>query len=237
MGHHEKDGGQGVSDLNTQNESGEAEGTDYTEAGRLLFAREVTFLRGVVSLDDLPPFGLPEVAFAGRSNVGKSSLINALCGRSTGARTSNTPGRTQELNFFDISGRMILVDMPGYGFAQAPKDKVDRWVRLIKGFLRGRPVLRRTMLLIDSRHGIKDVDRDMMKLLDQAAVIYQIVLTKADKLKPAELEEVRKRTLDEIIKRVAAHPSLIVTSSEKGDGIADLRCELLHLANPENASL
>ena len=153
------------------------------------------------------------------------------------ARTSNTPGRTQELNFFDISGRMILVDMPGYGFAQAPKDKVDRWVRLIKGFLRGRPVLRRTMLLIDSRHGIKDVDRDMMKLLDQAAVIYQIVLTKADKLKPAELEEVRKRTLDEIIKRVAAHPSLIVTSSEKGDGIADLRCELLHLANPENASL
>jgi GTP-binding protein len=201
-----------------------------------MFAREVTFLRGAVALDGLPDFSLPEVAFAGRSNVGKSSLINALCGRSTVARCSNTPGRTQELNFFDISGRMVLVDMPGYGFAQAPKDKVDKWVRLVKGFLRGRPVLRRVMLLIDSRHGIKDGDREMMKLLDQAAVIYQVVLTKTDKLKAGELDEVRTRTTDELKKHVAAHPILIITSSEKGDGIADLRAELVQLATPEKAS-
>lgn len=203
------------------------------EAGRLLFAREVTFLRGIESIDALPPFGLPEIAFAGRSNVGKSSLINALCGRSTVARTSNTPGRTQQLNFFDVSGRMILVDMPGYGFAQAPKDMVDRWTRLIGHYLSGRPVLRRCMVLVDSRHGLKDTDRDMMKLLDKAAVVYQVVLTKTDKLKPAELEAVKTRTEDEIRKRVAAHPDLIITSSEKGIGIAELRTELVQLANPE----
>ncbi len=206
---------------------------ETVEAGRLLFAREVTFLRGVAALDGLPPFGLPEVAFAGRSNVGKSSLINALCGRSTVARTSNTPGRTQEINFFDVDGRMVLVDMPGYGFAQAPKDKVERWTRLIKGYLRGRPSLRRAILLVDSRHGLKDSDRDMMTLLDQAAVVYQIVLTKADKLKEADLAEVRDRTRAEIAKRVAAHPILMVTSAEKGTGIAELRTELVQLANPE----
>ncbi len=206
-----------------------------TEAGRLLFAREVTFLRGVTSLDDLPPFGLPEVAFAGRSNVGKSSLINALCGRTAMARTSNTPGRTQEINFFDIDGRMILVDMPGYGFAKAPKDKVERWTRLIKGFLKGRPVLRRVMLLVDSRHGVKENDREMMTHLDQAAVVYQVVLTKIDKLKPAELAEVIERTGNDIVKRVAAHPVVIVTSSEKGTGIPDLRSELVQLANAESA--
>ena len=209
------------------------EGEEITEQGRLLFARAVTFLRGVAALDGLLPFGLPEVAFAGRSNVGKSSLINALCGRSTVARTSNTPGRTQEINFFDVDGRMVLVDMPGYGFAQAPKDKVERWVRLIKGYLRGRPSLRRTILLVDSRHGLKDSDRDMMTLLDQAAVVYQVVLTKADKLKESELAEVRARTQAEIAKRVAAHPVVLVTSSEKGTGIAELRAELVQLANPE----
>jgi len=195
----------------------------------------VTFLRGVASLDGLPPFGLPEVAFSGRSNVGKSSLINAVCGRKTVARTSNTPGRTQEVNFFDVDGRLVLADMPGYGFAKAPKDKVDRWVRLVKGYLRGRPVLQRTFVLVDSRHGLKDSDLEMMGHLDKAAVIYQVVLTKADKLKPGEVDEVAARTRVEIAKRVAAHPVVIVTSSETGLGIAELRVEMLHLANPESA--
>lgn len=205
------------------------------EAGRLLFARDVTFLRGAVALDGLPPFALPEIAFAGRSNVGKSSLINALCGRSTVARTSNTPGRTQELNFFDISGRMILVDMPGYGFASAPKDKVDAWTRLVKGYLRGRPTLRRCILLVDSRHGLKDSDREMMDMLDKAAVVYQIVLTKIDKLNKTETEAVETRTRAEIAKRVAAYPHLILTSSEKGLGIPELRAEIVQLANPETS--
>lgn len=192
-------------------------------------------MRGAVDLETLPPFGLPELAFAGRSNVGKSSLINALCGRSTVARTSNTPGRTQELNFFDVNSRLILVDMPGYGFASAPKDKVDAWTRLIKGFLRGRPTLRRCILLVDSRHGIKDNDREMMDMLDKAAVVYQVVLTKIDKLNATEIAAVRERTLAEISKRVAAYPTLILTSSEKGIGIPELRAEILQLANPETA--
>lgn len=187
-------------------------------------------MRGAVALDGLPPDSLTEVAFAGRSNVGKSSLINALTGRNTLARTSNTPGRTQELNFFDLGGRLVLVDMPGYGFAQAPKGLVDRWTRLVNGYLKGRSVLRRAIVLVDSRHGLKDSDRDMMKMLDKAAVVYQVVLTKADKLKAAELDAVRERTLAEIRTRVAAHPTLIVTSSEKGTGIPELRAELASLA-------
>lgn len=203
------------------------------EAGRLLFARDITFLRGVPTLDILPPFVLPEICFAGRSNVGKSSLINAVCGRSTVARTSNTPGRTQELNFFDVAGRLIMVDMPGYGFAQAPKDRVEAWTRMVQGYLRGRPTLRRCLMLVDSRHGLKDVDRDMMKLLDQAAVIYQVVLTKIDKLKAAEIEGVLARTREELSKHVAAHPTVLVTSSDKGIGIAELRAEIVSLANPE----
>ncbi|HTH17903.1 MAG TPA: ribosome biogenesis GTP-binding protein YihA/YsxC [Magnetospirillum sp.] len=206
---------------------------ELIEAGRLLFAREVTFMRGVAALDGLPPISLPEIAFAGRSNVGKSSLINALCGRSTVARTSNTPGRTQELNYFDVSGRLILVDMPGYGFAKAPKDKVDAWKRLVNGYLRGRPTLRRCMMLVDSRHGLKDVDREIMTMLDKAAVVYQIVLTKIDKLNATEAAAVEARTREEIVKRVAAHPTLILTSSEKGLGIPELRAEILQLANPE----
>lgn len=193
----------------------------------------MTFLRGVAALDGLPEIGMPEVAFAGRSNVGKSSLINALCGRSTVARTSNTPGRTQELNYFDVSSRLIVVDMPGYGFAKAPKDKVDAWKRLVNGYLKGRPTLRRCMMLVDSRHGLKDVDREMMTMLDKAAVIYQVVLTKIDKLNATELAEVQQRTLDEIKTHVAAHPILILTSSEKGIGIPELRAEILQLANPE----
>jgi GTP-binding protein len=190
-------------------------------------------MRGVAALDGLPPISLPEIAFAGRSNVGKSSLINALCGRSTVARTSNTPGRTQELNYFDVSGRLILVDMPGYGFAKAPKDKVDAWKRLVNGYLRGRPTLRRCMMLVDSRHGLKDVDREIMTMLDKAAVVYQIVLTKIDKLNATEAAAVEARTREEIVKRVAAHPTLILTSSEKGLGIPELRAEILQLANPE----
>lgn len=232
MDHHAQGGSEG---LTPAAPTPEEEAAGLIEAGRLLFARDITFLRGIESLDALPPFGLPEVAFAGRSNVGKSSLINAICGRSTVARTSNTPGRTQQLNFFDVSGRMILVDMPGYGFAQAPKDMVERWTRLIGHYLSGRPSLRRCMVLVDSRHGLKDVDRDMMKLLDKAAVVYQVVLTKADKLKASELEAVTRRVEDEIRKRVAAHPTLIVTSSEKNVGINELRAELVQLANPEPA--
>ena len=228
MGHHAQGGGQVLSGL-----SPEEEAAQLIEAGRLLFAREVTFLRGVAGLDGLPPVGLPEIAFAGRSNVGKSSLINALCGRSTVARTSNTPGRTQELNYFDVAGRLIMVDMPGYGFAKAPKDKVDAWKRLVNGYLRGRPTLRRCLMLVDSRHGLKDVDREMMTMLDKAAVVYQVVLTKVDKLNASELAAVEARTRTEIADHVAAHPTLILTSSEKGLGIPELRAEILQLANPE----
>jgi len=228
MGDHAPGGGQVLTDALTPEQAAE-----LTEQGRLLFARDVTFMRGVAALDGLPPISLPEVAFAGRSNVGKSSLINALCGRSTVARTSNTPGRTQELNYFDVSNRLILVDMPGYGFAKAPKDKVDAWKRLVNGYLRGRPTLRRCMMLIDSRHGLKDVDREMMTMLDKAAVVYQIVLTKIDKLSATELEAVTKRTREEIASHVAAHPTLILTSSEKGHGIPELRVEILQLSNPE----
>jgi GTP-binding protein len=228
VGDHAQGGGQVLS-----GNLPEEEAAALLEAGRLLFAREVTFLRGVAALDGLPPVSLPEIAFAGRSNVGKSSLINALCGRSTVARTSNTPGRTQELNYFDVAGRLIVVDMPGYGFAKAPKDKVDAWKRLVNGYLRGRPTLRRCMMLVDSRHGLKDVDREMMTMLDKAAVVYQIVLTKVDKLNATELKTVQQRTVDEIKSHVAAHPTLILTSSEKGTGIPELRAELLQLANPE----
>ncbi len=203
------------------------------EAARLLFTREPTFVRGVVNMDGLPGSQLPEVAFAGRSNVGKSSLINALLGRSGVARTSNTPGRTQEINFFDLDHRLMLVDLPGYGFAQAPKGKVELWTQLIRDYLRGRTELRRVLLLIDSRHGLKESDRDTMALLDKAAVVYQIVLTKADKPKPAEVEAVADKVRADIAKRTAAHPHVLITSSEKGTGLAEVRMELFNLAKPE----
>ena len=157
------------------------------EAGRLLFARECEFYNGSTKLETLPEAILPEVAFAGRSNVGKSSLVNVLTGRNTLARTSNTPGRTQQLNFFSLADRLTLVDMPGYGYAEAPKTEIARWTRLVDTYLRGRPSLRRVLLLIDARHGVKKTDEPVMKMLDEAAVSYQLVLTKADKLKPAEL--------------------------------------------------
>ncbi len=200
------------------------------EAGRLLFARPCRFIKGVVAVDGLPPEQGVEVAFAGRSNVGKSSLINALTGHHGLARASNTPGRTQEINFFNLDGHLMLTDLPGYGFAQAPKDKVDAWTRLIKTYLKGRSVLRRALLLIDARHGVKDVDREIMKLLDTCAVVYQGVLTKADKLKDAQLLAVTEAVGAELKKRPAAHPILHVTSSETGLGIAELRAELAELA-------
>ena len=199
------------------------------EAARKLFAGPISFLKSAPTLEFLPTASVPEVAFAGRSNVGKSSLLNALTGRNSLARTSNTPGRTQELNLFDVGEplRMRLVDMPGYGFAEAPKDMVKRWRLLINDYLRGRQVLKRTLVLVDSRHGLKDVDREMMAMLDEAAASYRVVLTKADKIKASELEEVRAATEAEARKHAAAFPELHVTSSEKGMGIAELRAAVL----------
>ncbi|WP_029011060.1 ribosome biogenesis GTP-binding protein YihA/YsxC [Azospirillum halopraeferens] len=206
---------------------GEAE----IEAGRLLFARPCDFVWGAATLDQIPDASLPEVAFAGRSNVGKSSLINALTGRKTLARTSNTPGRTQQLNFFDLGGRLRLVDMPGYGYAKESKEKVEAWTDMVRRFLKGRVTLRRACVLIDSRHGLKPNDHEIMTMLDQAAVPYQVVLTKADKVKPAELDAVRARTAADLKKHPAAFPEVHVTSSEKGEGIPELRAALATLAD------
>ena len=210
--------------------SGGAE--DRDELARKLFSGPVSFLKSAPQLKFLPDPTLPEIAFAGRSNVGKSSLLNRLTNRSGLARTSNTPGRTQELNIFEVGDpvRLRLVDMPGYGFAKAPKDVAKKWRFLIIDYLRGRVVLKRTLLLIDSRHGLKDLDREVMKMLDDAAVSYRLVLTKADKIKATELADVEARTLEESRKHPAAHPDIIVTSSETGLGMERLRSAVVEAA-------
>ena len=200
------------------------------EAGRLLFARDVTFMLSAVSLDTLPPARLPEICFAGRSNVGKSSLINALTNRKGLARASNTPGRTRELNYFNVDERLFIVDLPGYGYAKASKTDIARWTKLTRAFLFGRASLRRVFLLIDSRHGMKETDLELMGMLDETAVTYQIILTKIDKLKKGELEKVLAKTQKAIAKRPAAFPEIICSSSEKKDGLDELRAEIVGLA-------
>lgn len=188
-----------------------------------LFAGPCEFMLGVVSMEALPPTNIPEFAFAGRSNVGKSSLINALTGRKALARTSNTPGRTRELNFFDLGGVLRIVDLPGYGYARASRTAVEAWTGLTRDYLRGRPNLRRVFILIDSRHGLKPVDHETMGLLDEAAVTYQIVLTKTDKIKPTEAEETSTSIIKAIAKHPAAFPEVALTSSEKRIGLEELR--------------
>jgi GTP-binding protein len=213
----------------------EAERAERIEEARRLFSGPIAFLKSAPTLKFLPDPIVPELAFAGRSNVGKSSLINALTNRHGLARTSNTPGRTQELNFFDVGGDaeagvpplFRLVDMPGYGYAKAPKDIVRQWRLLVNDYLRGRAVLKRAVMLIDARHGIKDVDREVMEMLDGAAVSYRLVLTKADKIKASELAAVTERTLAEARKRPAAHPEIITTSADKGMGLPELRAAMI----------
>lgn len=203
------------------------------EAGRLLFAASCNFLLSVAQMAQLPASDLPEVAFAGRSNVGKSSLVNALTDRKTLARTSNTPGRTQQLNFFDLGKRLMLVDLPGYGYAQAAKSDIKQWTSLTRDYLRGRAQLRRVLLLVDARHGLKPNDREVMAEFDTTAVVYQVVLTKADKVKPAELDALLATMRQELIMHVAAYPEIAITSAVKRSGIAELRAELAELALPE----
>ena len=200
------------------------------EAGRLLFAQPCSFLIGVAELGQLPEARLPEVAFAGRSNVGKSSLINALTGRRQLARTSQTPGRTQQLNFFDLGDRLTLVDLPGYGYAQAPKPQVDAWQRLLRAYLRGRDVLRMTCLLIDARHGPKEIDRAFMTMLGEAAVAYRLVLPKADAVSAGALADTVADLRRELMRKPGAHPEPVVTSVRAGVGIDELRAALAALA-------
>ena len=209
-----------------------AEAAAAREAGRLLFAGECRFVAGAASIDQLPPMGLSEVAFAGRSNVGKSSLINALTGRSALARTSDTPGRTRQLNFFALADRLLLVDLPGHGYARAPKAEIARWNALIDAYLRGRASLARICLLVDARHGLKAPDRALMDRLDKAAVVYQAVLTKCDTLDTGAVERASDALAAELGRRPAAHPELIATSAVSGVGIGALRAALAALAAP-----
>ena len=202
------------------------------EAARVLFAQECRFVAASATIPQLPPETLPEVAFVGRSNVGKSSLVNALTGRKTLARTSNTPGRTQEVIFFDLGGRLMLVDLPGYGYAKVSKAKQAIWTDTLFAYLRGRPTLQRVSMLIDGRHGLKELDTEAMAMLDRAALSYQVVLTKADKMKPAELSAMIDKTSAALKRNPAAHPVVLATSSETGAGIPELRVELARFANP-----
>jgi GTP-binding protein len=199
---------------------------DAIEAGRLLFAQECRFIAGAADPSALPPDGLPEIAFAGRSNVGKSSLVNALTGRRTLARISHTPGRTQQLNFFDLGGRLVLVDLPGYGYAKVSKSLAASWVVLLRRYLRGRATLRRALVLVDARHGLKDSDIEILKLLDETAVAARVILTKADKASGAERVAVVAAVETALKAHPAAFPFVHLTSSETGEGIAALRAQL-----------
>lgn len=209
--------------------SGEREKGERSD-GEKLFQRECQFVAGAAAIDQLPPMGPIEVAFAGRSNVGKSSLLNALTGRKALARVSQNPGRTQQLNFFDLNGELVLVDMPGHGYAKVSKKTSGHWSRLIESYLKGRANLRRLLLLIDSRHGYKESDTELMDMLDQVAISYQVVMTKADTLSPTTLEANHAKFVAQIRRRPAAHPEILITSSETGRGINDLRDSLATLA-------
>lgn len=203
---------------------------ELVEAGRKLFAGPCDFRLSAMKMAQLPGGDVPEIAFAGRSNVGKSSLVNALTGRKTLARTSNTPGRTRELNVFDLGGALTMIDMPGYGYARASKKLIAGWTGLVKDYLRGRARLRRVFLLIDARHGLKANDLEVIELMDKSAVVYQVVLTKADKVKAGAREKVLDETRRKLAKHPAAHPAVLLTSSRKGDGLAELRAEIASLA-------
>jgi GTP-binding protein len=210
-----------------------ADETELEEEARKLFAGPIEFLKSAPGLQFLPDPDVPEIAFSGRSNVGKSSLLNKLTNRKSLARTSNTPGRTQELNYFDVGKpvRLRLVDMPGYGFAEAPKDMVRRWRHLVNDYLRGRAVLKRALVLVDSRHGLKPIDLEIMAMLDDAAVSYHLVLTKSDKVKPSALGRIYEEVLGEAKRHPAAHPAIFTTSSETGSGMAELRTAILEAAS------
>ena len=210
--------------------------TDWTEAGRKLFAGPCDFFFAAARADGLPPVGPPEVSFAGRSNVGKSSLINALTGRSGLARASHTPGRTQELIFFDLGGKATLVDMPGYGYAAVAKSKSASWGQLVRDYLRGRPSLLRVFVLVDGRHGLKDSDHETMRMLDAAAVSYAVVLTKRDEVKASEQDARIAATLEGLRKHAAAYPEVIFTSARSGEGVAELRAQIARLLAERGAA-